>query len=113
MIWLKMIETQHAASPLHPTPLFSVGARHAVPLHPQTEAFGKPVAGSLPTIIRSYKSAAARQINHMRQTPGQPVWHRNYYEHIIRSEAALNRIREYILYNPARWSEDEYYSQRG
>jgi REP element-mobilizing transposase RayT len=34
------------------------------------------------------------------------VWQRNYYEHIIRSEESLNRIREYILDNPARWEFD-------
>ena len=36
-----------------------------------------------------------------------PVWQRNYYEHIIRNERELNRIREYIEQNPARWATDE------
>ncbi|MCI2431387.1 transposase, partial [Candidatus Acetothermia bacterium] len=31
---------------------------------------------------------------------------RNYYEHIIRSEESLNRIRQYILDNPQRWTYD-------
>ena len=35
------------------------------------------------------------------------LWHRNYYEHIIRSETELNRIREYIANNPARWDQDD------
>lgn len=34
------------------------------------------------------------------------VWQRNYYEHIIRNDTALNQIRQYIMENPARWSED-------
>lgn len=34
-------------------------------------------------------------------------WQRNYYEHVIRNEDDLNRIREYIVNNPARWAEDE------
>ena len=34
------------------------------------------------------------------------LWQRNYYEHIIRDDAALNRIRQYIMENPARWAED-------
>jgi putative transposase len=87
-----------------------VGATHVSPLQPQTMPPNGPKPGSLAAIIGSYKSAVARQINQMRQTPGQPVWHRNYYEHIIRSESTLNRIREYIRYNPVRWSEDEYYA---
>jgi REP element-mobilizing transposase RayT len=34
------------------------------------------------------------------------LWQRNYYEHIIRGEAELTRIREYIAANPARWADD-------
>lgn len=36
-----------------------------------------------------------------------PVWQRNYYEHVIRNDDELNRIRQYIIDNPARWAEDE------
>ncbi len=36
-------------------------------------------------------------------------WQRNYYEHVIRNEAELNAIREYILSNPANWTTDENY----
>jgi len=35
------------------------------------------------------------------------LWQRNYWEHIVRSEADLDRIREYIENNPARWEEDQ------
>jgi putative transposase len=34
------------------------------------------------------------------------VWQRNYYEHIIRSEPELDRIRAYIASNPLRWALD-------
>jgi putative transposase len=34
------------------------------------------------------------------------LWQRNYFEHVIRNEDSLNRIREYILDNPARWEFD-------
>jgi hypothetical protein len=37
--------------------------------------------------------------------PGR-LWQRNYYEHVIRDEESLNRIREYILNNPAQWAFD-------
>jgi len=33
-------------------------------------------------------------------------WQHNYYEHIIRNEKELNRIREYIYYNPLKWDLD-------
>jgi len=35
------------------------------------------------------------------------LWQRYYHERVIRTEEELNRIREYIRYNPATWAEDE------
>jgi putative transposase len=69
----------------------------------QQEEFGKPVPGSIPTIIRSFKSSVTLRVNHLRGTKGARVWHRNYYEHIIRSEAELKTVRKYIRENPARF----------
>lgn len=37
-----------------------------------------------------------------------PLWQRNYYERVIRSEAELAAVRDYIASNPACWDEDEY-----
>lgn len=70
------------------------------------EQFGRPVPGSIPTIIRAFKSATTRRINEWRGTPGARVWQRNYWEHIVRNEKALERIRRYIMTNPARWQMD-------
>ena len=75
--------------------------------HAPTEQFGKPIPGSLPTIIRSYKSAVALRVNLSRQTRDTPVWQRNYYEHIIRNQADYERIAGYILDNPINWNQDE------
>jgi putative transposase len=58
-------------------------------------------------IIRGFKSAITKHINDLRDTPGVPVWQRNYYEHIIRNEEDLNRARDYIANNPTQWMEDE------
>jgi hypothetical protein len=35
------------------------------------------------------------------------LWQRNYYEHIIRDEKELNKIRQYIVDNPLKWDSDE------
>jgi REP element-mobilizing transposase RayT len=70
------------------------------------ERFGRPTSNSLPTIVRLFKAATTKRINEWRGTPSAPVWQRSFYEHIIRNEAALNRIRQYILDNPARWMFD-------
>ena len=79
-----------------------------VPTHrtPTTEQFGKPVSGSLPTVVRSFKSAVTRHVNILRDTPGNKLWQPRYWEHVIRNETELYRIREYIRTNPARWQED-------
>ena len=74
-----------------------------------TERFGKPVADSIPTIMRAFKSASTKNINEIRNTPGTPVWQRNYHEHVARNEDDLRRIRQYILSNPANWTTDENY----
>jgi REP element-mobilizing transposase RayT len=74
--------------------------------------FGKPRPGSLPTIVGALKSAATRRINRWRGTPGEPVWQRNYYEHIVRGRRALQRIRQYIRQNPARWRRDRNHPER-
>jgi len=90
-----------------------VGARHAVPLHdPGTiavriptvrPAFGRPVRGSLATIIGAFKSAATRRL---RATGHRgKVWQRNYFEHIIRNDDDLWAIRRYIVTNPGRWND--------
>jgi putative transposase len=63
----------------------------------------------LPEIVRALKTFSARRINEYRNTPGISVWQRNYYEHIIRNEAAYLKIADYIQTNPQRWLEDTYY----
>jgi putative transposase len=82
-----------------------VGARHASPL-PVSPRPG-PQRQSIGAIVGSFKSAVTKHINTLRDTPGAPVWQRNYYEHIIRNEVALNRIQQYILNNPLRWARDK------
>ena len=67
-------------------------------------AYRKPK--SLATFVSGFKSAVTTRINKIRQTPRIPVWQRNYYESIIRDEKGLHSIREYIMANPQKWSDD-------
>ncbi|MFN8528329.1 MAG: transposase [Anaerolineae bacterium] len=69
-----------------------------------------PTKTRLGTVIGSYKSAVTRAIRETTQIPDLRVWQARYYDHIIRNEADLNRIREYIDTNTARWVMDTYYS---
>jgi hypothetical protein len=73
-----------------------------------SESFGKPVEGSLSTVIRSYKSIVTRTIREMSATE-IIVWQGRFHDHIIRSESSLNYIRQYVMNNPALWREDRFY----
>jgi len=64
----------------------------------------------LSEIVRQFKTFSARRINALRKTPGVPVWQRNYWEHIIRSEESYARICDYIVDNPLRWEEDDLFN---
>ena len=88
------------------------------------ERFGAPVAGSIPTIVRSFKAAVTRAINEDRgrgtacraflaerigPLPSGRIpslWQANYYEHVIRDDRSLESLQAYIAANPARWAED-------
>ncbi len=71
-----------------------------------TERFGKPVKGSIPTIVRAYKSAVTYAVNALENQRGAVLWQRNYYEHIIRNDRELTNIGWYILNNPLNWQLD-------
>jgi putative transposase len=66
-------------------------------------------AGSLGAIVGQFKSVTTKGINRTRNSPGAPVWQRDYFEHVVRDESDLERIRRYITENPARWTEDSEY----
>jgi REP element-mobilizing transposase RayT len=61
-----------------------------------------PSSGSLATIIRSYKSAVTFRARCIE--PGF-AWQSKFYDHILRTNAALARIRTYIKNNPSRWGK--------
>ena len=56
-------------------------------------------SGSLGAVVGQFKTVAAKRINRERQSPGAPVWQRNYYERVIRNERELQEFREYIAAN--------------
>ena len=62
---------------------------------------------TLGQIVAFYKYQTTKTINGMRDMVGVRFWQRNYWEHVIRNEAEMQRIREYIQTNPARWSDDQ------
>jgi REP element-mobilizing transposase RayT len=78
-----------------------VGATHA-----SQECASGPSRRSIGAIIGSFKSAVTKRINESRSAVGVSVWQRNYHEHVIRNDNALNHVRQYIIDNPAQWAMD-------
>jgi REP element-mobilizing transposase RayT len=56
--------------------------------------------------IGLFKSASGRMFNEVRRTPGERVWQRGYFEHVIRNDAELTDLRRYVTENPLRWALD-------
>ncbi len=71
---------------------------HIIPGTP-TPVRGKPLG----RLIGAFKTVSTKRINYLRRSPGAPLWHRSYFDHIIRNGDALATIREYIDTNPERW----------
>ena len=69
------------------------------------------VAPTLGAVIGAYKSLTTRAyiegVNAGAWPPFRKrLWQRNYYEHVVRNDASLAELRQYILDNPARWAFD-------
>lgn len=60
---------------------------------------------NLSTIIGSYKSRVTKDINRIKRNVFK--WQRSFYDHIIRNDSTLDKIRNYIINNPAQWENDE------
>ena len=66
-------------------------------------------ASSAPTlsrVVRAFKSVSAIAAIKALSRSRQPLWQRNYYEHVIRDEEELNAVRRYVRENPLKWSDD-------
>lgn len=75
--------------------------------NPEGEHAGSP----LHRVVQRFKTMTTNEYirnvknNHWAPFNGR-FWQRNYYEHIIRDEKSLHRIRDYILNNPLQWASD-------
>lgn len=59
--------------------------------------------------ICAFKSLSVRRCKKMGFVG--KLWQRGYHDHVIRNEEDYRSIWEYIDNNPARWTEDEYYTE--
>ncbi len=61
--------------------------------------------------IHGFKSSVTRKILYPTQEriyafPTKFAWQKSFYDHIVRNEIELNKIREYIFKNPQNWGKD-------
>jgi REP element-mobilizing transposase RayT len=80
------------------------GAHAGAPLQRKSRPFVGDVIRWLKTMttnayLRNVKNAGWPPL------PGK-LWQRNYYEHIIRNNVELKKIRHYIRSNPRNWDKD-------
>ncbi|MFA5881379.1 MAG: transposase [Eubacteriales bacterium] len=84
----------HGHAPLHS----HITSQNIKPLHRKPKSISSFVAG--------FKSIVTKRINILRNCPQMSVWQRGYYEHIVRSEKDLKRIKTYIIENLNKWLDD-------
>lgn len=68
--------------------------------------FAQPIAGSLSTLIGTYKAEVSRQARRAGLAPAGPLWQRNFWDRIVRDDRELHNVRNYIQTNPQRWDVD-------
>lgn len=73
---------------------------------PMGEGYGKPVPGSLSTVVRSFKGAVTRAWRLASSDATARVWQRGFFERVIRDSSELNEYRRYIAHNPLLWDSD-------
>lgn len=83
----------------------------AIQPHSAGQPRGVAPTMSLPDVMHRFKTLTTkRYVNGVQSHgwlpfPGR-LWQRNYYEHIIRTNEAVDRIRQYITENPLQWMVD-------
>ena len=69
----------------------------------------KSPSDNVGAVVRGIKSQVTANINKKRDSKGIPIWHKNYYENIIRNEEMYLKVAEYIENNPRLWKNDKYF----
>jgi len=86
------------------------GSEIATSVETHRDASLRIVQNNLSDIIRGFKGAVTKKVHKMGFEQFQ--WQSRFYDHIIRNEDDLRRIRNYIQNNPMKWELDEYFKRR-
>lgn len=94
--------------------LYIVGGPHALDELPgrsrpnEAQSTFRSPAGTVGAIVRGFK-AATTSLMRKHGGPSITIWQRQFYDHIVRNDADMNRIREYIVDNPRHWNQDRFF----
>lgn len=77
------------------------------PTHSQPTRRGEVSSPTLGQVVAYFKYQSTKYINQHRDMPGTRIWQRNYYDHVLRDDIDLQRIRQYITSNPMQWELDQ------
>ena len=70
---------------------------------------------SLGEVIGWFKAVTTNRYIHSVRDDGwlpydRSLWQRSFHEHTVRNDVDMDRIRTYLINNPATWNEDRYYT---
>lgn len=80
------------------------------PIRNETMSDISPEAGSLGSIVRSYKSAVTRQVR--RDVFAGFAWQPRFHDRVVRHARALHATRRYVAENPLKWLLDRNHPSR-
>jgi REP element-mobilizing transposase RayT len=75
---------------------------------------GEHIGSPLHVVIQWFKTMTTNEyIRGVKTLDWMPfnkkLWQRNYYEHIIRNEQSHQNIFNYIIHNPEKWEDDNFF----
>ncbi len=91
------VETTHALSLQSPTKQQTIGQQR----------FQNQGKNTISSIIGGYKSAVTKHANRL---GFEFAWQSRFHDHIIRNDDEYERIKQYIINNPAKWGDDKFYN---
>jgi len=83
---------------------FVVGNKNFCSLQVNKIPWQTKLSKSLSSIIRGFKIGVTKQCR--KHNKNIVIWQKSFYDHIIRNEESLDKIRQYIRDNPKNWNKD-------
>jgi putative transposase len=84
-----------------------VRVKNFSPLRESIAAKFQSPSKTIGSVVRGFKIGVTKWFR--KNTNIYTIWQRNYWEHVIRDEKDLKRIRKYVINNPLKWPDDKYF----